>query len=109
MLFQVVGRHTGREGMASVEAIKHRGALKLTLLALDVLPAAGARAPPAMLLVAGDEARLHVRGALRGFLQTERAQYISQDVADDDAERIKLQQSADREGNVSDAAPGVKV
>jgi hypothetical protein len=40
-----------------------------------------------VLLLKGSEDKLHVRGTLRGFLQTERAQYIPQDreEADDDA------------------------
>lgn len=37
-----------------------------------------------VLLVKGDETRLHVRGQLRGFLQAERAKYIAQIEAEDD-------------------------
>jgi hypothetical protein len=80
---------------ATVEAIKHRGVLKLTLLALDILPTPGTRAPDTI-LVSGSEDRLHVRGQLRGFLQTERAQYISQDAENSDEAILAVQEEVER-------------
>ena len=75
-LFQVVGERG--EGMVTCEAVKHKGGLQFMLIALD-LPA-GARGREArLLLVAGREERLHVRGSLRGFLQAERARFVPQD------------------------------
>ena len=59
-----------------------------------------------MLLIVGKEERLHVRGQLRGFLQSERAQYIAQDevesdaallVEQEEAERVNIQAKADKE------------
>jgi hypothetical protein len=95
MLFQVVGNDTGRQAMASVEAIKHKGVLSLTLLALDILPAPGSRTPQ-MLLIEGKEERLHVRGQLRGFLQSERAQFIAQDETETDEALLAEQAEAER-------------
>ena len=125
MLFQVEGKDTGREGMvrsaasaargvcvfllwgaflfltaqtpllqATVEAIKHKGVLKVTLLTLDILPAHGAP-PIEPILVAGKEDRLHVRGQLRGFLQTERAAFVPQDKPLRDEALFALQEEAE--------------
>lgn len=74
MLFQVQGEHD--DGIATVEAIKRRGATSLTLLAFDSFTADGR----VLEVLHGQASRLHVVGQLRGFLQTERAQYIAQDV-----------------------------
>lgn len=106
MLFQVVGTDTGREGIATVEAIKHNGALKFNLVALDLLAQSGGK--PQLLLVAGKEEKLAVRGQLRGFLQSERAQYIAQDVAESDEQLMKEQELADADKNDEAAAAGVK-
>jgi hypothetical protein len=80
---------------ATVEAIKHRGVLKLTLLVLDILPSPGTTAPETI-LVSGSEDRLHVRGQLRGFLQTERAAYISQDLENSDEKLMAVQEEVER-------------
>ncbi len=78
-----------------MEAVKHKGVIKLTLLALDI---AGARAGQAALdpiVVEGTEERLHVRGQLRGFLQAERGKYIAQDVVVSDEARLEEQRAAE--------------
>jgi sRNA-binding protein len=49
-----------------------------------------------MILIAGKEERLHVRGQLRGFLQSERAQFIAQDVAESDEKLMAEQAEAER-------------
>ena len=90
MLFQVVGDRA--EGMATVEAVKHKGGVVLNLLAVDTLATPGR--PSQLILAVGSEDKLHVRGTLRGFLQTERAAYIPQDrEAPSDAERLEEQQA----------------
>ena len=97
MLFQVVGDMG--EGMASVEAVKHKGGVVLTLLAVDTL---ATRDRPSELIVAlGSEDKLHVRGTLRGFLQTERAQYIPQDkpVVTDVSELLAEQETLPEESD----------
>lgn len=87
MLFQVVGDKN--EGMATCEAVKHKGALAFSVLALDTL--AKPNKPSILILVAGKEEKLHVRGTLRGFLQTERAQYVVQDRSENDDDLIAEQ------------------
>jgi hypothetical protein len=89
MLFQVVGDKG--EGMISAEAVNHAGSIHFNVIAVDTLARAGA--PSAMILVAGKEDKLHVRGQLRGFLQTERAQYIPQDKTERDEDRVAEQAS----------------
>lgn len=89
MLFQVVGDKG--EGMATVEAVKHRGGIVLTAVAVDTLASAGK--PSQLLIVVGSEEKLAVRGTLRGFLQTERAQYIPQQRAETDDDRLAEQES----------------
>jgi hypothetical protein len=89
MLFQVVGDKG--EGMATVEAVKLRGgALSFSLLTLDTLATPTRKS--SLILVAGKEEKLHVRGTLRGFLQTERAQYVAQDKTESDEDRIAEQE-----------------
>lgn len=86
MLFQVVGSE--REGMACVEGTRKLGSLRkvhVNMLTLDVLRSDG---DSTMVLVTGSPERLKVRGQLRGFLQTERVKYISQDVRDKFAEAV---------------------
>ncbi len=101
MLFQVSGDKqlppsgaghgaSGAEGMVTCEAVKHRGQLAFSVIALDTLAAPGK--PSVLILVAGKEEKLHVRGTLRGFLQTERAQYVSQDVTERDEDRLNEQE-----------------
>jgi hypothetical protein len=87
MLFQVVGDRG--EGMATCEAVKHRGTVSFSVLALDTLARPGAKST--LILVAGREDKLHVRGTLRGFLQTERAQYVEQDKTEADEDRLAEQ------------------
>lgn len=74
MLFQVQGEHD--DGIVTVEAIKRNGATHLNLLAFDSFTSDGR----ILQVLQGQAARLHVVGQLRGFLQTERAQYIAQDI-----------------------------
>ena len=79
-----------------MEAIKHKGVLKVTLLTVDLQPSAGGGAPPPEpIIVAGKEDRLHVRGQLRGFLQTERAAYVPQDKPLRDEALFELQEEAE--------------
>lgn len=106
MLFQVVGEWG--EGMVTVEALKHKGSLKFNVLALDTLARQGA--PAELVLVAGKEEFLHVRGTLRGFLQSERAQYIPQDrsVREEDLIRAQEELPAEPEVDVSDAELGTE-
>ncbi len=86
-----------------MEAIKHKGAIKLTLLSLDILPRAGTPAGEPI-LVAGKEDRLHVRGQLRGFLQTERAAFVPQDLPLRDEALFELQKEAEVEAEAEGAA-----
>lgn len=80
MLFQVEGDFG--KGMVTVEAKKHfPNSLAFTLVTVDPLGPKGH-----MQLVEGDAERLHVRGQLREFLQTERVSYIEQTVQDEDEE-----------------------
>jgi hypothetical protein len=99
MLFQLVGDKG--EGMATVEAVQHRGRAVPTLLAVDVLArppgSPGGATQPTLILVAGDEAKLHVRGTLRGFLTAERAQYIAQDAVASDEDRLREQSALPEE------------
>lgn len=89
MLVEVEGE-LGR-GMVTAEAVKHKNGLVLTLCAVDTV--AKPNAPAQVLLLKGDEDRLHVRGTLRGFLQAERAAYIPQDkdALDDDRKVLEQQ------------------
>lgn len=89
MLFQVVGDRG--EGMATVQAVRHNGRVVLNLVALDTLATPGK--PSQLVLVHGSEDKLHVRGTLRGFLQSERAQYIPQDRTVSDDDRLKEQEA----------------
>lgn len=75
MLYNMFG-DGGKEGMVSVEAVKLKGQLTLRMVAVDV----GSN----LILISGTEERLKVAGQLRGFLQAERAKYLSQDVEEDD-------------------------
>ena len=87
------------EGVATVEAVNHRGRAVLTLLAVDV---AGTQlAAPEMLLVVGSEAKLHEKGGLRAFLQMERAQFIPQDVAPSEEALLEEQAAAAAKGEPS--------
>lgn len=79
-----------------MEAIKHKGAVKLTLLSLDILPRAGTPAGEPI-LIAGREDRMHVRGQLRGFLQAERAAFVPQDQPLRDEALFELQNEAELE------------
>ena len=80
MLFQVTGSED-KTAMVSMEALRHRTHLNFTLIAVDVLDTpTGSQ----LVVVAGDEDRLHVRGQLRAFLQSERVQYIEQTKEPDD-------------------------
>jgi len=87
LLFHVVG--DAGEGMVTAEAVKHKGVTQLTLLAVDTL--ATPTRPSELLLLKGSEDKLHVAGTLRGFLQGERATYVSQDVLEDDDVRLREQ------------------
>jgi len=78
-----------------VEAIKHKGVLKITLLALDITPLSKSAPPMPPVILEGTEEKLHVQGQLRGFLQAERAVYIPQDVELSDANLMKEQEAAD--------------
>ena len=80
---------------ATVEAVKHRGVLKITLLALDIAPRKSDMAPADPIIIEGTEERLHVRGQLRGFLQAERSKYIEQDVVISDEARLAEQEAAE--------------
>ena len=104
MLFQVTGERG--EGIATLEAVKHRGRVVISLLAVDTLAAPGR--PSQLVLVQGSEEKLHVRGTLRGFLQSERAQYIPQDRVATDDDFLKEQESlpAVEEGEEGAAAAG---
>jgi len=84
MLFQVDGSN-GKEGFATCEAVKHQGKIQFSLLALDILDS------KQLLLVEGKEEKLHVKGILRGFLQTERAQYVAQDKVISDVDMLTEQ------------------
>jgi len=78
MMFQVKGDFD--DGMVTVEAKKlFPNTLQYSLVTVDPLK----RSSP-MVLVEGEEERLHVRGQLRGFLQSERVPYIKQNQADED-------------------------
>ena len=88
MLFQVDGSN-GREGFATCEAVKHQGKIQFSLLALDLLDS------KQLLLVEGKEEKLHVKGILRGFLQTERAQYVAQDKVISDVDMLSEQVELD--------------
>jgi len=81
VLFQVVGEFG--EAMVTAEAIKHRGALIWTVVALDVL--ATAARPAQTIVLRGSEDKLHVRGTLRGLLQ-QKVAFVPQDreVSEDD-------------------------
>lgn len=79
---------------ATVEAVKHRGVLKITLLALDISTQPG-QAPLDPLICEGSEDRLHVRGQLRGFLQAERGKFIAQDRTISDEARLAEQEAAE--------------
>lgn len=86
MLFQVEGNKGS--GLVSLEAQKtSSGALDFSLLTLDTLGTP--KTPSKLVLVDGSEERLHVRGQLRGFLQTERVKYIAQTETDPEDEMAK--------------------
>ena len=92
LLFQVVGELG--TAMVTAEAVLHRGALAFTVVAIDVLPTATQAARVIVLL--GSEDKLHVRGTLRGFLQTERAAHIPTDKAEPtDEELVEEQRKLD--------------
>ncbi len=78
-----------------MEAVKHKGVLKITLLALDIAPARAGQGVLDPIIVEGTEERLHVRGQLRGFLQAERSKYIEQDVVVSDEARLEEQRLAE--------------
>jgi len=78
-----------------VEAVKHRGVLKITLLALDITPLDKGAAPTPPVILEGSEEKLHVAGTLRGFLQAERAAYIPQDLEATDEALMKEQEAAE--------------
>lgn len=78
-----------------MEAVKHKGVLKITLLALDIASVRGAQAALDPLILEGTEERLHVRGQLRGFLQAERSKYIAQDIVVSDEARLEEQRLAE--------------
>lgn len=93
MLFQVDGSN-GREGFATCEAVKHQGKIQFSLLVLDLLDS------KQLLLVEGKEEKLHVKGILRGFLQTERAQYVAQDKVISDVDMLSEQVELDSTSHV---------
>ena len=80
-----------------MEAIKHAGALKFNVVAVDVLPKPGSApsAQPELVIVQGKEDKLHVRGQLRGFLQGPRVQFLSQERSEDEEDRLREQAQAD--------------
>jgi hypothetical protein len=91
MIFQVVGEGN-RQGFASVEAVKRQGkTVEFRLIAVDTSAREGHTSQ--VLLVAGEEAKLHVKGQLRGFLQSERAAFIPQDASETDEEWLREQQA----------------
>lgn len=85
-------------GVMTVEGLTDgAGHLKLAVVALDVPPRAGR--PGELLLVAGAEAKLHKEGCIRGFLQLDRAVYVTPDAPPTtDAERLKEQDELPAEG-----------
>lgn len=86
MLFQVHG-DSAATGFVSAEAVKRMGtSVDLTMLAVDT-------SKGQVLLVVGDEAKLHKKSALRGFLQSERAAYIPQDASETDEEYLREQEA----------------
>jgi len=86
--------------MVTAEAVLHRGALTFTVIAIDVLPTAAQAARVIVLL--GSEDKLHVRGTLRGFLQTERAAHIPTDKAEPtDEELVEEQRKLDPAGGAA--------
>lgn len=90
VLFQVSGEKG--EGFATAEAVQQPNGLVFNLLALDVIPPASSGKQPTLLVVHGREEKLHVRGSLRGFLQSDRAAYIPQDrSAPSDEELVREQ------------------
>ena len=78
-----------------MEAVKHKGVLKITLLALDISAMRAGQPPPEPLVIEGREERLHVRGQLRGFLQSERSKYIVQDTELSDEAKLEEQRLAE--------------
>ncbi len=94
MLFHVLGEWG--EGMATVECLKDKGRVKISLLALDVAARQGK--PTELVMVTGNEERLHVVGTLRGFLQGDRAAYIPQDKVMEDEELLREQEALPEEG-----------
>ena len=104
-LFQVVGERG--EGMVTVEAVKHKGGLQFMLIALDVPETREREAR--LLLVAGKEERLHVRGSLRGFLQAERARFVPQDRALRDEDLIAEQAALPTSEDADETAPADRV
>ncbi|RYG40292.1 hypothetical protein EON68_04425 [archaeon] len=101
MVFAVAGDKG--EGVVSAEAVGHRGAVVFTVVALDAMSTVpGAmHAPTAVstpaaarpLILHGDEAKLHVRGNPRAFLQLPRVAYIAQDKVVDDEALLKEQET----------------
>ena len=62
MIFQLIGSN-GTEALATVEAVKERGKLDVTLLCIDVMNDA-----EDVLFLEGREERMHVKEQLRGFV-----------------------------------------
>lgn len=93
MLVQLSGDGTApyAEAYATIEAVKHKGAILFPLLAVDTVPGPGR--PSQLVLVAGNHDKLHVRGTLRGFLQAERATFIPQDRVATDDDRLVEQEA----------------
>ena len=104
-LFQVVGERG--EGMVTVEAVKHKGSLQFMLIALDVPETREREAR--LLLVAGKEERLQVRGSLRGFLQVERARFVPQNRALRDEDLIAEQAALPVSEDADETAPADRV
>jgi hypothetical protein len=95
-----------------VEAIKHNGVLKITLLALDITPLTRGQPPSPPIMLRGTEEKLHVQGQLRGFIQGERAAYIPQDLEASDAvlmaEQKLAEQTAEEDKKVAEKLGGDK-
>ena len=93
-IFEVSGARG--KGMATGEVVKHKGALQFSLLAVDALDS------KRLLLVAGKEERLHVKGNFRGFLLTERAKHTEMDRVLSDVDRLQEQKELQVEGGIKE-------
>eukprot|EP01138_Halocafeteria_seosinensis_P004588 gb/GECG01004694.1/.p1 GENE.gb/GECG01004694.1/~~gb/GECG01004694.1/.p1 ORF type:complete len:274 (+),score=26.29 gb/GECG01004694.1/:1-822(+) len=84
MLCQVTGSQG--TGMTTIEAVRRGRYLNLDLVTVDIIESKAASPSDShpMLMITGSEDRLKVRGQLRGFLQTERVKYITQNKSEEE-------------------------